>query len=88
MTDIGESAFYRCESLTTITLPDSVKTIGENAFYGCKNLSLIKLGKNLVSIAQNAFDGINDDVRFVLPDGCPNFDNEKLKEFIISRANE
>ena len=35
---IADSAFYRCESLTSITIPDSVTNIGYNAFYGCSNL--------------------------------------------------
>ncbi len=33
VTSIGSSAFYNCESLTSITIPDNVKSIGANAFY-------------------------------------------------------
>ena len=38
MTSIGEFAFYACENLKSITIPESVTSIGENAFYGCDGL--------------------------------------------------
>lgn len=36
---IGESAFYNCSSLESITLPNSITTIGESAFWGCSSLT-------------------------------------------------
>ena len=38
MTSIGEFAFYACENLKSITIPESVTSIGVNAFYGCDGL--------------------------------------------------
>ena len=35
-TSIGTFAFYLCERMTAVTIPDSVTTIGENAFYLCR----------------------------------------------------
>ena len=32
VTSIGESAFYRCSGLTSVTIPNSVTSIGESAF--------------------------------------------------------
>ena len=33
LTEIGESAFYRCTSLSAITLPPNLTEIGDEAFY-------------------------------------------------------
>lgn len=38
VTGIGDKAFYECESLRKVTIPQSVKSIGEMAFAGCDKL--------------------------------------------------
>ena len=39
--NIGARTFAYCESLTTITIPDSVTRIGDYAFSGCSKLKTI-----------------------------------------------
>lgn len=41
---IGSNAFSNCEFLSSIVLPQSVKTIGSSAFRNCSSLSSIDLG--------------------------------------------
>ncbi|WP_061868174.1 leucine-rich repeat domain-containing protein [Prevotella intermedia] len=38
---IGRYAFYDCQALTNVTIPNKVTTIGERAFSLCKNLNTI-----------------------------------------------
>ena len=35
VTFIGKDAFYNCDALTSITIPNSITSIGEEAFYYC-----------------------------------------------------
>ncbi len=52
---IGEYAFFENETLTSITLPDSLIVIGKSAFQGCSALTEVVLGNHLEMISQAAF---------------------------------
>ena len=54
-TRIGSFAFYGCDDIVTVTLPDSVETIGDYAFSDCVNATDIKLGGGVKSIGEYAF---------------------------------
>ena len=43
ITSIGENAFYNCERLTSVTIPDGVTWIGHEAFYGCNSLTSVHI---------------------------------------------
>ncbi|MBR2293551.1 MAG: leucine-rich repeat protein [Clostridia bacterium] len=52
---IGAYAFYRCECLTSVTIPNSVTSIGSNAFNGCSSLTAITIPNSVVRIEWEAF---------------------------------
>ena len=52
---IGDSAFYNCYSLTSVTIPDSVTSIGERAFYSCNSLTSVTIPDSVTSIGNDAF---------------------------------
>lgn len=52
---IGKYAFFWCNGLTEIDLPDTVGKIEDYAFYGCGNMTKINLPAYLVIISEHAF---------------------------------
>ena len=55
VTSIGDSAFYRCISLSEIVIPPSVASIGDWAFSCCYSLSEIVIPSSVTSIGDSAF---------------------------------
>ncbi|NRT75542.1 leucine-rich repeat domain-containing protein [Clostridium beijerinckii] len=62
---IGNSAFYECEYLTDVTIPDSVTSIGNNAFGRCVSLKSIIIPDSVESIGHDAFYACDDAVFYV-----------------------
>ena len=69
VTSIGDSAFYGCDRLTNITIPDSVTSIDDSAFYGCDRLTNITIPDSVTSIGDSAFYGCDRLTNITIPDG-------------------
>ncbi len=53
---IGSSAFWDCDSLTSIVISDNVTSIGKYAFYTCSSLTSVTIGGGVTSIGDGAFE--------------------------------
>ena len=68
VTDIGNSAFSFCRSLTNIVIPNSVTDIGNSAFSNCSSLSNIVIPDSVTAIGNFAFWGCSSLSNIVIPD--------------------
>ena len=68
VTSIGEEAFGYCESLTSITIPDSVTSIGGGAFYYCESLTSVTIPDSVTSIGGGAFYSCSSLTSITIPD--------------------
>ena len=72
LTSIGDGAFNWCESLESITIPDSVTSIGEGAFCCCAKLTSITIPDGVKSIGNYAFAGCSALESITIPDSVLN----------------
>ena len=68
ITSIGEDAFYYCTGLTSVTIPNSVKTIVAGAFYGCSGLTSLTIPNSVTTIGEQAFCGCIELISLTIPD--------------------
>ena len=67
ITRLPKSAFERCNNLTYIVLPHSLKYIDEAAFRGCQHLCFVDFNENLLSIDRDAFNRCTSLISLSLP---------------------
>ena len=69
VTEIGNSAFYGCSSLKSITIPNGVTSIGDSAFFGCSSLTSITIPDGVTSIGAFAFCFCSSLTSITIPGG-------------------
>ncbi|MDE6834298.1 MAG: leucine-rich repeat domain-containing protein, partial [Ruminococcus sp.] len=57
VTRIGDRAFYNCNSLKSVTIPDGVTSIGKRAFFYCSSLTSVTIPDSVTSIEDDVFFG-------------------------------
>ncbi len=55
VTSVGNDAFFFCNEMTSVVIPNSVTVIGDRAFAYCWNAGDIQVPDNVVSIGEEAF---------------------------------
>ena len=75
VTCIDDFAFFGCDYITSVTIPNSVTTIGAYAFDGCTALTSVTFGKNVTDIGQYAFWGCISLPSVTIPDKVTDISN-------------
>ncbi len=79
VTAIGDSAFFNCESLISITIPDSITSIGKSAFSGCKGLTSITIPDSVTNIGASAFHHCTGLTEIELSDSLTSISDSMLR---------
>ena len=74
-TSIADYAFYGCDSLTSVTIPDSVTSIGYWAFKDCSNLTSVTIGNSVTSIGSYAFSDCSSLTSITIPHSVTSIDD-------------
>ena len=69
------NAFRGCQSLTSVTIPNSVTSIYDYAFYWCYNLTSITIGNSVNSIGSYAFYGCSSLTSITIPNSVTSIGN-------------
>ena len=69
-----------CSGLTSITIPESVKSIGWGAFYGCSGLTSITIPESVTSIGDYAFSDCSGLTSIIIPDSVTSIGYYSFKD--------
>ena len=77
---IDDFAFWYCNGLVSVTIPNSVTTIGEEAFSHCTNLTSINIPNSVTTINKSAFSGCSRLTNFTIPNSITTIANFAFSE--------
>lgn len=92
LTSIPQDAFYGCENLIAITLPESIQTIGSEAFRNCYSLEEILVPEGVVSLGEKCFQMCEALERAVIPSTVERIPSDcfygcgKLSEIVVEEG--
>ena len=66
-TKLRDYAFYSYRQLTSVTIPNSAKSIGSRAFNGCTSLISVTIPNSVTSIGGDAFNGCTSLISVTIP---------------------
>ena len=82
LTEIEDSAFAACTSLTNIRLPKGITRIGNHAFEKCTKLKNINIPDGVASIGEAAFAGCKVLVNPIIPTGLIQIGNRAFENCV------
>lgn len=76
VTSIGAKAFFGCEALTSVVIPDSVSIIGIEAFAWCRALRSVTISDGVTTIGFRAFLACSSLTEIELPENLMTIESE------------
>lgn len=93
VTKIGNSAFYYCYTIKSISLPNTITEIGESAFEYCVYLTSLTLPETLTTIGNGAFGYCNSITSLKIPKNVTSiatyitYGAKSLQEIVVADEN-
>ena len=90
---LADSAFYECEGLSSIALPEGLVAIGEEAFSDCTSLPAVSFPRSVESIGEQAFARCTSLEKIEIPAGVESIGYDAFQEcsaltgFVVDAAN-
>ena len=78
-TAIPDNAFWGNQALTSVTIPDTVKSIGSHAFIGCQALPSITIPDSVTQIGEGAFCECYGLTSIIIPGSVVTIENDAFK---------
>ena len=73
---LNDSPWYSYrQSITSVTIGNSVTSIGRSAFYGCSGLRSVTIGNSVTSIGNNAFRGCSGLTSITIPNSVTSIES-------------
>ena len=85
---IGNSAFEKCYSLTSINISNSVTNIGDKAFSECKSLTNIDIPNSVTNIGNGAFSWCDSLTKIIIPRSVVNMNGNPFRAWNGDLHNE
>ena len=83
---IGDIAFFRCTSLTSINIPEGVTSIGGSAFVFCTSLTSINIPTSVTKIDEGAFDYCTSIASITIPASVTTMDSSVFYDWTAEQT--
>ena len=87
VTSIGKNAFYLCEELASVTIPNSAISIGDEAFWNCSSLTSVTIPNSVTCIGDYAFANCSGLTSIKVESGNSVYDSRNNCNAIIETAS-